>query len=101
MIYAHFPATINSSCHHQLITYLKPGGIVIFEAFSKSHLKYNSANPKVGGPKDMDQLYSIKEIKKDFQDFEIIELIETEVELSEGNFHIGLGSVIRFIGKKE
>jgi len=101
MIYAHFPATIKSSCHHQLITYLKPGGIVIFEAFSKSHLKYNSANPKVGGPKDMDQLYSIKEIKKDFQDFEIIELIETEVELSEGNFHIGLGSVIRFIGKKE
>jgi hypothetical protein len=69
--------------------------------FSKNHIQYNSINPKVGGPKDIDQLFSIEEIKKDFQDFEIIELIETEVELSEGNFHIGLGSVIRFIGKKE
>jgi hypothetical protein len=49
----------------------------------------------------MDQLYSIEEIKKDFKDFEIIELIETEVELSEGSFHIGLGSVVRFIGRKE
>ncbi len=101
MIYAHFPASIKSSCHQQLITYLKPGGIIIFEAFSKNHINYNTANPKVGGPKDIDQLYSIEEIKKDFQGFEIIELIETEVELSEGSFHIGLGSVIRFVGRKE
>ena len=101
MIYAHFPSSIKSKCHQQLISYLKPGGIIIFEAFSKNHINYNTANPKVGGPKDIDQLYSIEEIKKDFQGFEIIELIETEVELSEGSFHIGLGSVIRFIGRKE
>lgn len=101
MIYAHFPASIKSSCHHQLITYLKPGGLVIFEAFSKNHIQYNSINPKVGGPKDMDQLYSIEEIKKDFKDFEIIELIETETDLSEGLYHIGLGSVIRFVGRKQ
>lgn len=101
MIYAHFPASIKSSCHQQLISYLKPGGIIIFEAFSKNHINYNTTNPKVGGPKDIDQLYSIEEIKKDFQGFEIIELIETEVELSEGSFHIGLGSVIRFVGRKE
>jgi len=100
MIYAHFPASIKSSCHHQLITYLKPGGLIIFEAFSKNHIQYNSINPKVGGPKDMDQLYSIEEIKKDFKDFEIIELIETETDLSEGLYHIGLGSVIRFVGRK-
>jgi ubiquinone/menaquinone biosynthesis C-methylase UbiE len=101
MIYAHFPASIKSSCHHQLITYLKPGGLVIFEAFSKNHIQYNSINPKVGGPKDMDQLYSIEEIKKDFKDFEIIELIETETDLSEGLYHIGKGSVIRFVGRKQ
>ena len=101
MIYAHFPASIKSSCHHQLITYLKPGGLVIFEAFSKNHIQYNSINPKVGGPKDMDQLYSIEEIKKDFKYFEIIELIETETDLSEGLYHIGKGSVIRFVGRKQ
>ncbi|MCF8428566.1 MAG: methyltransferase domain-containing protein [Bacteroidia bacterium] len=100
LIYAHFPAAIKSSCHQKLISYLKPGGIVIFEAFSKNHIQYNSINPKVGGPKDIDQLYSIEEIKKDFQDFEIIELIETETDLSEGLYHIGKGSVIRFVGRK-
>jgi len=101
LIYAHFPAAIKSSCHQKLISYLKPGGVVIFEAFSKNHIQYNSINPKVGGPKDIDQLYSIEEIKKDFQDFEIIELIETEADLSEGLYHIGKGSVIRFVGRKQ
>lgn len=101
MIFAHFPASIKSSCHQKLISYLNPGGIVIFEAFSKNHIQYNSINPKVGGPKDIDQLYSIEEIKKDFKDFEIIELIETETDLSEGLYHIGKGSVIRFVGRKQ
>ena len=101
LIYAHFPAAVKSSCHQKLISYLKPGGVVIFEAFSKNHIQYNSINLKVGGPKDIDQLYSIEEIKKDFQDFEIIELIETETDLSEGLYHIGKGSVIRFVGRKQ
>jgi len=32
---------------------------------------------------------------------EIIELVEKEIELSEGLFHNGLGSVIRFVGRKK
>jgi 2-polyprenyl-3-methyl-5-hydroxy-6-metoxy-1,4-benzoquinol methylase len=36
LIYAHFPADKKSSYHKILTTYLRPGGIVIFEAFSKS-----------------------------------------------------------------
>ena len=86
--------------HQQILRLVKPNGVIIFEAFSKNHIQYNSINPKVGGPKDIDQLYSIEEIKKDFKDFEIIELIETEADLSEGLYHIGKGSVIRFVGRK-
>ncbi|HUS03097.1 MAG TPA: class I SAM-dependent methyltransferase, partial [Chitinophagaceae bacterium] len=40
LIYAHFPADIKSSYHKRLDTYLRKGGIVIFEAFSKKHLDY-------------------------------------------------------------
>lgn len=101
LIYAHFPADKKSDYHKTLATYLRPGGTVIFEAFSKNHLGYVSANPKVGGPKDIETLFSIEEIKSDFNNFEIIELIETEIELHEGLFHDGTGSVIRFIGRKK
>ncbi len=100
LIYAHFSAETKSIYHQKLSTYLKQGGIVIFEAFSKSHLKYNTGNPAVGGPKDLGMLFSIEEIKADFSNLEVILLEETEVELSEGSFHKGTGSVIRFVGKK-
>jgi SAM-dependent methyltransferase len=100
LIYAHFPAEIKSAIHKTLQQYLRKGGIVIFEAFSKKHLEYLAKDDKVGGPKDIESLFSIEEIKADFPDYEIIELEEKEIELNEGLFHNGKGSVIRFVGKK-
>lgn len=100
LIYAHFPAEIKSAIHKQLDKYLRKGGIIIFEAFSKKHLEYLAKDDKVGGPKDVESLFSIEEIKADFPDYEIIELMEKEIELNEGLFHNGKGSVIRFVGKK-
>lgn len=100
LIYAHFPAAVKSSIHHMLNQYLRKGGFIIFEAFSKNHLEYIARNEKVGGPKDVESLFSIDEIKADFPDYDIIELKETEIELKEGLFHNGTGSVIRFVGQK-
>ncbi len=57
-------------------------------------------NPNIGGPNNLEMLFSEEEIKDDFWDFEIIELQEVEVELEEGNLHNGFGSVIRFVGRK-
>lgn len=101
LIYAHFPAEIKSFYHKTLNKYLRKDGIIIFEAFSKKHLDYNLKNEKVGGPKELTMLFSIDEIKGDFPNYEIIELVEQEIELNEGAFHNGLGSVIRFVGRKK
>ena len=101
LIYAHFPAEVKSFYHKTINTYLRKGGIVIFEAFSKNHLEYISKNEKVGGPRDIQSLFSIDEIKSDFANYEVIELVEKEIELSEGLFHNGTGSVIRFVGQKK
>ena len=101
LIYAHFPAEIKSALHRMLETYLRKDGTIIFEAFSKKHLEYLAINDKVGGPKDIESLFSIEEIKADFPNYEIIQLEETEIELNEGLFHNGKGSVIRFVGKKK
>ena len=100
LIYAHFPADIKSLYHKILGTYLRSKGVVIFEAFSKKHVDYISRNEKVGGPTDPAMLFSIEELKSDFVNYEIIELAEKEIELSEGLFHNGKGSAIRFVGRK-
>jgi hypothetical protein len=58
------------------------------------------ADEKVGGPKDIDSLFSMEEIRADFPNYTIIELVEKDIELSEGLYHNGTGSVIRFVGVK-
>jgi 2-polyprenyl-3-methyl-5-hydroxy-6-metoxy-1,4-benzoquinol methylase len=101
LIYAHFPPDIKSMYHKLLDKYIRKNGIIIFEAFSKKHFDYVMKNEKVGGPKDIHQLFSIEEIQADFSNYEIIELKEMEVELQEGLYHNGVGSVIRFVGRKK
>jgi len=100
LIYAHFPSAIKSAYHKTLSNYLRKGGLLIFEAFSKKHLDYIAKNEKVGGPKEIDMLFSIEEIRTDFENYEILALEEKEIELNEGLFHNGRGSVIRFVGRK-
>jgi 2-polyprenyl-3-methyl-5-hydroxy-6-metoxy-1,4-benzoquinol methylase len=101
LIYAHFPADIKSKLHKDLDKLLVKGGTIIFEAFSKTHLEYLKKDEKVGGPKDIKSLFSIDEIKSDFSNYEIAELEEIEVQLNEGLYHNGQGSVIRFVGQKK
>jgi Methyltransferase domain len=101
LIYAHFPAAIKSNMHKALSEYVRKGGVVIFEAFSKNHLQYNSNNETVGGPKEIGMLFSTEELLADFPEYEVIELEEKVIELNEGSFHSGTGSVIRFVGRKK
>ena len=100
LIYAHFPADIKSYYHKTLDKYLCKDGVIIFEAFSKKHIDYIARNERVGGPKDIESLFSVDEIKADFKNYDFAELKETEIILNEGIYHNGQGSVIRFTGRK-
>ena len=101
LIYAHFPPNLKSEYHQLLSKKLKKGGMVIVEAFGKKHLEYRNKNPKIGGPADLASLFSTDELKSDFNDCEVLELAEKEVTLNEGLYHNGLGSVVRFVGRKK
>ena len=101
LIYAHFPSEIRSLYHKILDTLLRKGGTIIFEAFSKNHLRYASKKEQVGGPTDPQMLFSIEEILLDFPNYEMLQLEEKQIELREGLFHNGIGSVVRFVGRKK
>ncbi|GIV33223.1 MAG: methyltransferase [Chitinophagales bacterium] len=100
LIFAHFPSALKATYFGQLHPLLKAGGTVIFEGFSKQHLRYNLKNEKAGGPKDADMLYSAEEIKTLFSGYAIQKLAEEEIVLNEGLFHVGEASVVRFVGQK-
>ena len=100
LIYVHLPAALKSKFSKQLSSYLKKRWICNYRSFSKNNLPFVIENPKVGGPRDAEMLCSKEEILQDFADFEIIQLEEVITELNEGEFHVGSGSVIRFVGRK-
>jgi hypothetical protein len=101
LVYAHFPMKIRSQVHRNIISWLRPGGSVIMEGFNQDHLEWKKENPSVGGPDNPELLFTEDEIKRDFSSCEVIELKNEVVRLNEGRFHVGKGSVIRFIGKKK
>ena len=92
-IYAHSPKW--HSNHKKLLKYLKPNGTVLLEGFSK-----NQIDNKSGGPKQLEMLFSVSEIKEDFNPLTHQKVWEEDVSLKEGKFHEGKASVIRMIGKK-
>ena len=100
LIFAHFPVEIRSQYHKLLGTYLRKGGLVIIEAFDKSHLEYRLKNPQIGGPRDLETLFSLKELKLDFANFEVLEAVEQEIELNEGIYHVGKGHAVHLVARK-
>jgi len=88
LIYAHNPDRKEN--HQHLMKFLKPGGLVIIEAFSKNQINNNSS-----GPKDVNMLYSIEELEGDFIQFSKVDVWVDEVVLNEGHFHKGKSSIIR------
>lgn len=100
VIFTHFPSNIRAAMHKELTNYLRSGGIVVMEVFSKKQIKHQLKGDSGGGPKNIDMLYTLEDIQSDFENFEIVELYEAEVCLTEGGYHRGVSSVIRFVGVK-
>lgn len=84
-----------SEYHQKIVSFLKPGGILILEGFSKKQINKGS-----GGPRSIDMLFSKEELEHDFATFSTLEITEANVSLSEGRFHQGIASVIRVVGVK-
>ena len=100
LIYAHFAANLKASYNRQLANLVRPGGLVVFEAFGSQHIPLRAANPSVGGPGNIEMLFSVEEVQAIFSDFTPLLLEEVTVDLNEGIYHQGRASVVRFVGRK-
>jgi SAM-dependent methyltransferase len=95
IIYVHLNTKLRKSFNEKIIEALKPGGKIILELFSKDQLGKTS-----GGPQDLEMLYSLDEIKKDFSSLKSIILKEETINIEEGEKHSGEASVVGFVGEK-
>jgi len=93
LIFAHMQNRHNN--HIKLLKFLKPGGTLLIDGFSKNQIKNAT-----GGPKSVGLLFSEEELRSDFNELSEVKIWEEEVILNEGEYHIGKTSVIRLIGTK-
>lgn len=101
LIYAHFSSTperdynLRRSIHQACVKALKPGGLLVLEAFGPDQLNYSS-----GGPKMPHLLYTAAEMAEDFDGLDIHYNRDQLIMLAEGDRHKGTGAVVRFAARK-
>ena len=91
-IYAHFPPEVRARLHRRMFEALKPGGVLILEAFTPEQLKY-----KTGGPPVAEMLYTADMLRIDFAGGEFLLIEELVTELAEGKYHHGPAAVVRLV----
>ena len=95
LCFTHQPEKQRKAFHSKVIQWVKPGGIIIIEAYAKEQINNDS-----GGPKELDMLYSKKILENDFNSCQAVSVIEEEIHLQEGNYHNGKANMVRAIIKK-
>ena len=73
----------------------KPGGLFILQGYTPKQLEY-----KTGGPSLIEHLYTEELIRDLAKDFQILELVSYEKELSEGPRHTGKSALLGLVARK-
>ncbi len=94
-ISAHLPSAIRVRLYPLVERSLKPDGLLILEAYSENQLSRDT-----GGPKDADMLMTVDKLRREFPNLEPILLREVEREVSEGEGHTGMASVVQLVARR-
>jgi len=94
LIFLHLVADERRALHARVVGALKPGGLVILEAFRPEQLARQAAGAR-GGPRVRELLYALDDLEADFAALNTIELGEADADFDEGTLHVGLSAVVR------
>lgn len=94
-IFVHFPPDQRKLIHARAIGALKPGGVLIIEAFAESQLMRDT-----GGPRSAELLYSMDDLLDDVSGMEILHSESLTTDILEGPFHNGAADVHRLVVRK-
>jgi SAM-dependent methyltransferase len=94
-IFVHLPAQLRATVQKRVVTWLRPGGIFLLEAYAPDQIERGT-----GGPKDPSLLASLDVILDELNGLEIKHQAALVRNVSEGQFHIGEASVVQVLARK-
>ncbi len=95
-IFAHVPPPLRQRLYGSVVHGLRPGGVVIVEAYNPRQLHYQT-----GGPRQLELLVSLNALREELHG--LTEVVGREVDrpVVEGEFHTGLGAVVQYLARKD
>jgi 2-polyprenyl-3-methyl-5-hydroxy-6-metoxy-1,4-benzoquinol methylase len=79
-----------------IISTLKPGGILILQGYTPKQLEY-----KTGGPGVLENLYTEEMLRRELSALDIVELRIYDADLNEGTQHAGRSALVGLVGRKD
>lgn len=94
-IFCHLPAALRAEVHRGCVEGLRPGGILLLEAYTPSQVGRGT-----GGPPTAALMMDAQSLRAELAGLELLELTEREREIHEGALHNGVGAVVELVGRK-
>ena len=98
LLYLHLAAEGRRTLHARALAALKPGGLIVLEAFTPRQIEKQREGVR-GGPREAALLYEPEDLRTDFAGAGIELLRETEAALEEGTLHVGRSAVVRMVAR--
>lgn len=92
-VFCHLPRAIRVPLYAAVVEGLRPGGVVVLEAYTPGQLGRGT-----GGPQDPDMLVTLADLTTELRGLDFVHAEELEREVREGAYHIGVASVVQVIG---
>lgn len=94
-LWCHLPSELRVPLHRAVVQALRPGGVLVLEAYTPKQLEY-----KTGGPSDADLLLSVERARQELVGLEWVMAEEKLREVTEGAHHNGMSAVVQLVGRK-
>ena len=94
-IWCHLPSALRPAVHRQIVSGLRPGGVLLLESYTPQQLAFGT-----GGPRSADLMPTLSELRRDFADLEFRHAEERERVVAEGRGHHGPSAVVQLIARK-
>ncbi|MBI5790050.1 MAG: class I SAM-dependent methyltransferase [Rhodocyclales bacterium] len=94
-IFMHLPTRLRREVFARAVAALRPGGVVLFEAYAKGQLGRGT-----GGPPEIDLLVALADVEQEFPGCRILHAFCGLREVNEGRHHKGTGEVAQLVVQK-
>lgn len=91
-IFCHLPPNVRQALHQKVFDALKPGGLLVLEAYRPEQLLF-----KTGGPPRAEWMMTAEQLQEELAPLQFEQLQEMDRPIHEGHGHTGLGAVVQAV----